>query len=294
MIFCVYSCALTDWTKYLKLQTKYTIRIIHSQFFTNMEHLTLLKIGGNVIDHPEVLETVLKEFASLQSGKVLVHGGGKPASDLMKRMGMTPRMVEGRRITDRETLDVVTMVYAGLINKNMVAMLQKHSCNAIGLSGADANIISARKRPVKEIDYGYVGDISADGINAGQLSRFIDTGLTPVIAPITHDGNGVLLNTNADTVASTVAVALAKYYTVRLVFCFEKNGVMRDPSDEHSVIDLIDEALFIRYKEEGIISAGMIPKLENAFNALRNGVAEIRICSPAGLQSGGTKIKVSR
>jgi acetylglutamate kinase len=256
-----------------------------------MENLTLLKIGGNVIDHPEALESVLKEFASLQSGKVLVHGGGKLASDLMRRMGMTPAMVDGRRITDRETLDVVTMVYAGLINKNMVASLQKYACNAIGLSGADAGIISARKRPVKEIDYGYVGDITAADVHAAQLSLFIDAGLTPVIAPITHDGNGSLLNTNADTIASNVAIALAKHYAVQAVFCFEKNGVLRDPSDDNSVIELIDETLFAQYKQEGIISAGMIPKLENAFNALHNGVEEVRICSPAGLQNGGTKIR---
>jgi acetylglutamate kinase len=185
------------------------------------------------------------------------------------------------------------MVYAGLINKNIVATLQKYGCNAIGLSGADAGVIPAVKRPIKEVDYGFVGDVTAQNIGAEQLSRFIGMGLTPVMAPVTHDGHGSLLNTNADTIASSVAVALAGHYKVQLVFCFEKNGVLRDPADDDSVIDRIDETLFQRYKNEGVITAGMIPKLENAFAALHNGVSEVRICSPEGIKKGGTSIKLA-
>ncbi|MDR2036605.1 MAG: acetylglutamate kinase [Bacteroidales bacterium] len=260
-----------------------------------MENLTLLKIGGNVIDNLLLLDRVLQDFAKWEGPKTLVHGGGKLASDLMKKMGIMPKMVNGRRITDRDTLDIVTMVYAGLINKNIIASLQKYTCNAIGLSGADANIIPAQKRPVRDVDYGYVGDIDTKDIDGEQLSRFIGSGLTPVMAPITHDGQGSLLNTNADTIASGVAIALAGYYKVCLVFCFEKKGVLRDPSDEDSVIDFLDEKLFDQYKDEGIITAGMIPKLENAFAALHNGVDEIRICSPEGVssgQTGGTRIRI--
>ncbi|MDR1864203.1 MAG: acetylglutamate kinase [Bacteroidales bacterium] len=254
--------------------------------------LTILKIGGNVIDLPSSLETVLSDFASWREHKALVHGGGKQASSLMNRLGIAPQMVNGRRITDRQTLDIVTMVYAGLINKNIVATLQKHACNAIGLSGADAGVIPATKRPVKETDYGFVGDVIPADIRAEQLSRFIDMGLAPVIAPITHNREGSLLNTNADTIASGVAVALSQYYRVQLVFCFEKNGVLRDPSDDHSVIARMDEALFLQCKNEGVITAGMIPKLENAFAALHGGVAGVRICSPEGVENGGTSISL--
>lgn len=258
-----------------------------------METLTLLKIGGNVIDHPQVFTSVLKNFAAWPETKVLVHGGGKLASDLMKKMGLTPRMVEGRRITDRETLDIITMVYAGLINKNTVATLQSFSCNAIGMAGADANLIPAVKRPVKDIDYGFVGDPDPNALHPEILNGLIGMGLTPVIAPVTHDGKGSLLNTNADTIASCVAVALAACYRVHLVFCFEKNGVLSDPDNDDSVIDFLDEPLFQKYKNEGVITAGMIPKLENAFNALRRGVAEVRICSPEGLENGGTRIRLA-
>ncbi|MDR1666600.1 MAG: acetylglutamate kinase [Bacteroidales bacterium] len=256
--------------------------------------LTLLKIGGNVIDHPDRLTCVLGAFAGLETRKALVHGGGKLASDLMVRLGIQPKMADGRRITDRQTLDIVTMVYAGLINKNIVAGLQRFSCNAIGLSGADANIIPAVKRPVKEIDYGFAGDPSPENIGAETLERLLEMGLTPVLSPITHDGQGMLLNTNADTIASAVAVALSRRYEVHLVFCFEKNGVLRNPSDDASVIALMDESLFTQYKADGTVTAGMIPKLDNAFAALRNGVAEVKICSPSGLTAGGgTRIRLN-
>ena len=262
-----------------------------------MESIIVLKIGGNVIDNPSVLEAVLRDFAAWQTPRILVHGGGKVADKLMEKLGVVPKMIEGRRITDRETLDIITMVYAGLINKNIVATLQKHSCNAIGLTGADANVIPARKRPVKEIDFGFAGDIDPKYISGDVLDNLLKTGLIPVMAPVTHDGAGSLLNTNADTIASSVAIALAKIYRVQLIFCFEKNGVLRDPADERSVIQFLDEALFRKYKEKNVITAGMIPKLDNAFAALHNGVAEVRICNPNGLKAGqlnGTSIRVKR
>ena len=256
-----------------------------------MESIIILKIGGNVIDNPEVLKSVLLYFNEWQSPKILVHGGGKIASTLMEKLGIVPKMVEGRRITDRETLDVVTMVYAGLINKNIVAALQSHGCNAIGLTGADANLIPAKKRPVKDIDYGFVGDLNPNDISDNTLANLVKSGLIPVIAPITHDGAGLLLNTNADTIASCVAIALAKTFRVQIVFCFEKKGVLRDPDDEQSVIDFLDETLYRQYRDAGIITAGMIPKLDNAFAALHSGVSGVRICSPENLNA-GTRIRV--
>ena len=259
-----------------------------------MESLIILKIGGNVIDNASALDALLRDFAAWKSPKILVHGGGKIASQLMEKLGVVPKMVEGRRITDRETLDIVTMVYAGLINKNIVAALQSRSCNAIGLTGADANLLTAAKRPVKDIDYGFVGDVNPDRIAASTLAKLAEAGLVPVLAPITHDGSGSLLNTNADTIASSVAVAMAKIFRVQLVFCFEKKGVLRNPADEQSVIDFLDEDLYEKYKAEGVISAGMIPKLDNTFAALRNGVAEVRICNPEGLKEEGTGGTVAR
>ena len=257
-----------------------------------MKSLVVLKIGGNVIDNPPVLEAVLRDFVAWRSYGILVHGGGKIANKLMSQLGIAPKMVEGRRITDRQTLDIVTMVYAGLINKNIVAALQQFSCNAIGLTGADANAIPAKKRAVKDVDYGFVGDVNPDSISADMIGALIKTGLVPVIAPITHDGDGTLLNTNADTIASSVAIAMAKIFTVQLIFCFEKNGVLRNMDDDGSVIDFLDEPLFQQYKKEGVITAGMIPKLDNAFAALHSGVAEVRICSPDGIHQGGTRIRL--
>ena len=257
--------------------------------FVFMKSLVVLKIGGNVIDNPPVLEAVLRDFAAWQTHKILVHGGGKIASKLMEKLGIAPKMVEGRRVTDRETLDIVTMVYGGLINKNIVAALQSHACNAIGLTGADANLIPAVKRPVKDVDYGFVGDLKPAGIAADTLANLVKAGLVPVLAPITHDGNGMLLNTNADTIASNVAIALAKAFQVQLVFCFEKKGVLRDPNDDDSVIKLLNEDLFRRYKNDGVITTGMIPKLDAAFAALRSGVSEVRISNPDGLKN-GTKV----
>ena len=267
-----------------------------------MKPLTILKIGGNVIDYPDLLEPLLDHFTCTGGHKALVHGGGKIASQIMRQMGIEPRMVNGRRITDRATLDIVTMVYAGLLNKKLVASLQARGCNALGLSGADANVIPAHKRPATDIDYGYAGDVDASFIPAGQIDRFISQGLTPVFAPITHDGHGTLFNTNADTIASSVAVAMARLYDVKLVFCMDKPGVLERPDDDTSVISRIDEAGYANLCARGIISGGMIPKLESAFEALHQGVQEVLLCAPGalladdvpydGFRSAGTSIRL--
>lgn len=248
-----------------------------------MQNLTLIKIGGNVIDDPEALAAFLSTYASLPGLKVLVHGGGKIASTMGMQLGITPKMAEGRRITDEKTLEVVTMVYAGLVNKRIVSRLQAQGVNALGLTGADGNIIPAEKRPVKTIDYGFAGDIRADQIGSASLSALLESGFSPVVAPITHDGKGQLLNTNADTIAATVAEALSSRYDVTLVYCFEKKGVLKDPEDEESVIFSINPASYKELKETGIVSKGMIPKLDNAFAALKGGVKEVHICRAADL-----------
>lgn len=243
-----------------------------------MQALTVIKIGGNVIDSEEALSGFLETYAAVPGLKVLVHGGGKIASTIGLKLGIEPQMADGRRITDAPTLDVVTMVYAGLVNKNVVAKLQARGLNAIGLSGADGNIIPAVKRPVKHIDYGFAGDLEAGKIGVIALSALLESGFSPVIAPITHDGRGQLLNTNADTIAATVAEALSSQYEVTLVYCFEKKGVLSDPEDDNSVILSINPASYAALKEQGIVSKGMIPKLDNAFAALGGGVKQVRIC----------------
>ncbi len=240
-----------------------------------MEHLKVIKIGGNVIDHPEALEAFLKKFATIAGAKILVHGGGAIASRMLKSMGIEPVMIEGRRVTDAATLDVVTAVYAGLINKNIVATLQKYGCNAAGLSGADCNAITSRKRPATPIDYGFVGDV--ERVNAASFEIFLAAGITPVVCAINHDGQGTLLNTNADTVASSVAVAMSSLYDTELVMCFEKNGVLYDKDDDNSVIPQIDKPLFEELKSEGKVNAGMLPKLKNAFDAIGAGVGKVII-----------------
>lgn len=243
-----------------------------------MHHLKIIKIGGNVIDHEEKLQAFLQDFAKLPGLKVLVHGGGKLASDLSRTLGIEPKLVDGRRITDEETLVVVTMVYAGLINKNIVARLQAHGTNALGLTGADANIIPATKRQAGAIDYGFAGDIDTDQLSGDTLARFLEQGLTPVVAPITHDQQGHLLNTNADTIASSLAVALSRHFAVQLVYCFEKAGVLLDVNDDASLIPHLTHPEYQRLKEQGVIAAGMIPKLDNAYAAIRSGVTSVRIC----------------
>ncbi len=255
-----------------------------------MKNLSIIKIGGNVIDDGEALRQFLQNFAALPGQKMLVHGGGKIATEVAASLGIPARMIEGRRVTDADMLRVVTMVYGGLLSKTIVAQLQACGCNAVGLTGADACVIAARKRTGWAAEYGFVGDITA--VNADALQHFLESGLTPVLAPLTHDGQGTLLNTNADTIAAEVAAAMAASYRVELIYCFEKPGVLAEPADEASVIPLITPGSYAALKTGGVISAGMIPKLDNAFAALNRGVAEVRICRAAELQNpaGGTRL----
>jgi len=242
------------------------------------EALFVIKIGGNIIDNAEKLENFLQQFSSIKGKKILVHGGGKLATQLAKDLGIEQEMVEGRRITDAATLKIVTMVYAGYINKNIVAQLQANGNNAIGFTGADANLIKAHKRLAsasKGIDYGFVGDV--DKVNTAAIKPLLEQDITIVVAPITHDGNGQLLNTNADTIAQSIATAMGDQYYVSLLYCFEKSGVLLDANDDESVIPTIDQAYFKKLKEEQLIFAGMIPKLENAFTALEKGVEKVII-----------------
>lgn len=245
--------------------------------------LNIIKIGGNVIDDDIQLDAFLEKYAAVPGKKILVHGGGKIATRLASKLGIEAQMIEGRRITDEPMLDVVTMVYAGLTNKKIVATLQKYDCDAIGLSGADGNVIKAVKRPVREIDYGFAGDILADSVNSLAIKKFLDAGFAPVFSAITHNGNGQLLNTNADTIASALATALSDHYETSLIYCFEKNGVLMDVNDESSVIENITAAEYSRYKDAGIISDGMIPKLDNAFDAINKGVGSVYIGNASNL-----------
>lgn len=240
-----------------------------------MENLYIIKIGGNIIDDDKKLKSFLQSFASIKSHKILVHGGGKSATKLAEKLGIPQQLIDGRRITDAETLKIATMVYAGYINKNIIAALQANGCNAIGLSGADANIIQAHKRDHKTIEYGYVGDI--DSVNSKVLKKLIDTSLTLVVAPITHDKKGQLLNTNADTIAQEIAKAMCHYYDVQLIYSFEKNGVLLDAANDSTVIPSIDPNYYARLKEDKKIFAGMIPKIDNAFAALNSGVKKVVI-----------------
>lgn len=239
--------------------------------------LLIIKMGGNIIDDPGQLQAFLGKFAALPEKKILVHGGGKIATRLAADLGIEAKMVEGRRITDEAMLRVVTMVYAGLTNKQVVASLQALECNAIGLSGADGNSIMAERRPVGSIDYGFVGDLNENAVNADAIDSMLEAGLVPVFSAITHDGNGQLLNTNADTIASALAVGMAGLYSTSLVYCFEKKGVLRDIHDAQSLIRKIATNDFANLKATGVISDGMIPKLHNAFEAIDKGVSEVYI-----------------
>lgn len=244
-----------------------------------MKKLRIIKIGGNVIDNQGRLERFLSDFVKVKGPKILVHGGGKIASEMATKLGIEAKLIEGRRVTDSETIKVVTMVYAGLVNKNIVAKLQALNCNALGLSGADGNAIKAHKRPVKEIDFGWVGDLAPDAINVHLIEQLLESGFLPVFSAITHDGKGHLLNTNADTIASALAVALSKNYACSLIYCFEKKGVLKDVFDEDSVIRKINCHQFPELKETGVISQGMIPKIQNSFDAINQGVSEVLIGS---------------
>lgn len=240
------------------------------------EKLTIVKVGGAVVEDEQQLAQLLRDFSAIPGRKVLVHGGGRRATKVAERLGIETHMVGGRRITDADMLEVVTMVYGGLVNKQVVARLQATGVNALGLTGADADVIRSHKRPLKDgIDYGFVGDVDvADG---AMLSRLIEAGIVPVMAPLTHNGEGCLLNTNADTIASETAKALADFYDVTLIFSFEKKGVLRNPNDDESVIPTITRSDFERYRSDGTISGGMLPKIENALSAVEAGVSRVII-----------------
>lgn len=240
-----------------------------------MEKLTVIKVGGKIVEEEATLKSLLERFSKVEGKKVLVHGGGRSATALATKLGIESKMVDGRRITDAETLKVVTMVYAGLVNKNIVANLQSLGLNALGLTGADMNYMRSDKRPVKTVDYGFVGDVKE--VNASLLADLISKDVVPVLAPLTHDKKGNLLNTNADTIAGEAAKALAQYFDVTLIYCFEKKGVLRDENDDDSVIAEINPQLFQEYVEKGVIQGGMIPKLENSFAAINAGVSKVVI-----------------
>lgn len=247
-----------------------------------MEKLFVIKIGGNVIDDAHSLQQFLKDFAALPAKKILVHGGGKIATKLGEQLGIPSKYINGRRITDDDTIDLVTMVYGGLVNKKIVARLQSLHTNAIGLTGADANIIPAKKRPLKmidgaSVDFGWVGDVDASKTGTQHVKLFIENNFTPVFAPLTHDAMGHILNTNADTIASTLAVGLSSFYNVRLIYCFEKNGVLENVDDDASVISNINKKKYIELLAEGKLFEGILPKIDNAFAAINAGVKEVLI-----------------
>ncbi len=257
--------------------------------------IKVVKIGGNVVDSPELLGQFCTDFAALEGPKVLVHGGGKLASDFQRRLGLEPQMVEGRRVTDAQTLQIVTMVYAGWCSKHITATLQERGCNAMGLAGCDASLIMASRRPprtlsdgVTRVDYGLVGDVTPESINSEAIRQLLDMGVVPVFCAITCDGRGGLLNTNADTVAAAISSAI----NAELLYCFEKNGVLYDRNDPASVIPVLNQGLYGRLKEEGRVAEGMIPKLDNAFSALEKGAAGVRIMHSGQLPDGdaGTKL----
>lgn len=254
-----------------------------------MNKLTVIKVGGKIVEEPATLKQLLEDFSKLEGHKVLVHGGGRSATKIATQLGIESKMVDGRRITDKATLDVVTMVYGGLVNKHIVAGLQACGVNALGLTGADMNIIRSEKRPVKDVDYGFVGDVKE--VNSEILASLIQQGVVPVLAPLTHDGEGNMLNTNADTIAASAAKALSKHFDVTLMYCFEKAGVLQNEHDDESIIPHINNAEFMDLVASGVIQGGMIPKLENAFDAIEAGVSSVVITKADALEAGkGTTI----
>lgn len=253
-----------------------------------MEKLTIVKVGGRLVEDPDSLKNLLDRFSRIEGLKVLVHGGGRSATAFAERLGIETQMVEGRRITSPAMLEVVTMVYGGLVNKNIVAQLQAIGINAIGLTGADLNYIQAVKRPVVAIDYGFAGDIVV--VRVDELKLLVEKNVVPVLAPLTHDTKGQLLNTNADTIAAEVAIAFSKYFEVELVFCLEKPGVLTDAEDDRSVIPSLNYRQFKDLQESGAINTGMVPKLDNSFSAIKEGVQKIRITNMEGLTGGGTAL----
>ncbi len=258
--------------------------------------IKIIKVGGNIIDHPDKLKKFIFDFSNLAGQKILIHGGGKLATELGTTLGIETKMIEGKRITDAETLKIVTMVYAGLINKNIVAQLQANQCNALGLTGADLNLIPAQKRNDKNIDWGFVGDVVASEMKPQNIDFLLLNGITPVFCAITHDNQGNLLNTNADTIASVLASTLAKAgHAVSLVYTFEKKGVLTNINDEKSVIKKITPGYYNELKEKNIVHSGMIPKLDNAFKSIGDGVQEVKICMAEDLhdfENAGTSIKL--
>lgn len=256
------------------------------------EKLTLIKVGGKIVEEEATLQALLSDFAAIEGRKVLVHGGGRSATKLAARLGIESQMVNGRRITNAETLKIVTMVYGGLVNKNIVARLQACGVNALGLTGADMDVIRSVKRPVKDVDYGFVGDV--ERVDATLLGDLIAKGVVPVMAPLTHDGCGNMLNTNADTIAGETAKALAQLFDVTLVYCFEKRGVLRDENDDDSVIPQITRADFEQLVADGVVQGGMIPKLENAFEALRAGVSQVIITQASAINTPGEGTRIIR
>ena len=251
-----------------------------------MDKLQVVKIGGNVIENREALLDFLKDFATLSGPKILIHGGGKEATQMAEKLGIEVQLIEGRRITDTQNLELITMLYAGKLNKTIVAHLQALGCNSLGLSGADGNSILAEKRPPNPIDFGFVGDLTK--INNNLFEILLQNRISPVCCALSHDGKGQLLNTNADTIAATVAGAMSKNFEVHLNYCFEKNGVLLDLNDASSLIKTINENQYLNLKEEGILHTGMIPKLENCFNALRAGVKQVKIGNPKMITETGT------
>lgn len=252
---------------------------------TPADTVKVVKIGGNIVDDPQALELFARDFAALPGHKILVHGGGKEATRLSQRMDIPTVMIEGRRVTSRETLDICTMVYAGLVNKRVVSLLQAHGCNAMGLSGADAHAITATRRPATPVDYGWVGDINPGGVNAQLLHTLLGASLVPVFCAITYDGDRGLLNCNADTVASSVAIGVSTFAPVDLIYCFEQPGVMLDIERPDSLIPTIDPGAYARLKADGTVNKGMIPKLDNAFRAIGAGVRSVIIKHASNLGS---------
>ena len=262
------------------------IRNFKKYFVSNTNHkpnLYIIKIGGNVIDDGKALHAFLETFAAIKEKKILVHGGGKIATSLGEKMGIQSHYIDGRRITNDDTIDLVTMAYGGLINKKITTILQSLNCNAIGLTGSDNNLLPAKKRPVKTIDFGWVGDITAKEINPAKWKSLLENEMVPVMAPLTHDGNGHILNTNADTIASMLSVALSSLYQVKLIFCFEKNGVLLDVKDENSLINNLSETHYLQLKGQGSLFAGILPKIDNAFSAVHDGVSKVIIGNSAKL-----------
>ena len=267
-----------------------------------MEQLTIVKVGGAIVESEDSLNNLLSKFSSISGHKLLVHGGGRSATKMAESLGITQTMIGGRRVTDAETLKVVTMVYGGLVNKHIVALLQAKGVNALGLTGADLNLIQSHKRPLKkvkmedgsiqDVDYGFVGDV--DKVNAGILANLIAQGVVPVLSPLTHDCQGSMLNTNADTIASETAIALVKYFDVRLMYCFEKNGVLLDANDDNSVIQSITKTEFSELVSKGIVQGGMLPKLENSFAAIDAGVKTVIITNANNIDITDAGTRLSR